>query len=129
MKTLSTPCTASRFAVVEQEVVMGTAGFLGELEQMVLLAVRRLGDDAYGLGVVDVLEKRVGRAVSRGAVYVTLDRLEEKGLLTSRLGDSVPGRGGRPRRLLAVTPAGVDALADARRAWQNLWEGLAWEES
>jgi len=108
---------------------MGTAGFLGELEQMVLLAVRRLGDDAYGLGVVDVLEKRVGRAVSRGAVYVTLDRLEEKGLLTSRLGDSVPGRGGRPRRLLAVTPAGVDALADARRAWQNLWEGLAWEES
>ena len=108
---------------------MGNIGFLGELEQMVLLAVRRLGEDAYGLGVVDVLEDRVGRSVSRGAVYVTLDRLEEKGLIASRLGDSVPGRGGRPRRLLSVTPAGVTALAEARRAWQSLWEGMAWEES
>jgi DNA-binding PadR family transcriptional regulator len=108
---------------------MGSGGYLGELEQMVLLAVRRLGDGAYGLGVVDVLEERVGRSLSRGAIYVTLDRLEEKGLITSRRGPAVPGRGGRPRRLLTVTPAGIEALAEARRAWQSLWEGLAWEES
>lgn len=108
---------------------MGNSSYLGELEQMVLLAVRRLGDEAYGLGVVDVLEERVGRSVSRGAVYVTLDRLEEKGLLSSRQGGTSTGRAGRPRRLLAVTPEGLQALGEARRAWQSLWEGLAWEES
>jgi len=108
---------------------VGNNTYLGELEQMVLLAVRRLGDEAYGLGVVDVLEERVGRSVARGAVYVTLDRLEEKGLLESRQGDTARGRAGRPRRLLSVTPEGLRALGDARRAWQSLWEGLAWEES
>jgi PadR family transcriptional regulator PadR len=108
---------------------MGSSGYLGELEQMVLLAVRRLGDEAYGLGIMDVLQERVGRSVSRGTVYVTLDRLEEKGLLSSRQGPTVPGRGGRPRRLLTVTDEGLEALAEARRAWQSLWEGLAWEES
>ena len=105
---------------------MGHTGYLGELEQMVLLAVRRLGDDAYGLGVMDELQSRVGRKVSRGAVYVTLDRLEDKGLITARQGASSTGRGGRPRRLLSVTPAGVTALREARRAWQSLWEGMAW---
>jgi DNA-binding PadR family transcriptional regulator len=109
---------------------MGSGGYLGELEQMILLAVHRLGDDAYGLGVMDELERRVGRQVSRGAVYVTLDRLEEKGLVTARQATaSAGGRGGRPRRLLSVTPRGVDALHEARRAWLSLWEDIAWEES
>ena len=107
---------------------MGDAGYLGELEQMVLLAVRRLGDEAYGLGVMEELQTRVGRKVSRGAVYVTLDRLEEKGLVESRQAQGSSARGGRPRRLLTVTPTGMEALRVARAAWQSLWEGLAWEE-
>ena len=107
---------------------MGSSSFLGELEQMVLLAVHRLGEDAYGLSVSDELEETVGRAVSRGAMYVTLDRLEEKGLVTSRTGSSGSERGGRPRRLFTITEAGVEALQEARRAWQTLWDGLTWEQ-
>jgi len=101
-----------------------TTGYLGELEQMVLLAILQLDDQAFGANVMDELEKRVERRVSRGALYVTLDRLEEKGMLTSRLGDPTPRRGGRPKRFLTVTPAGVSAIQKSRNAWMQLWDGL-----
>ncbi len=78
---------------------MGKSGHLGELEQMVLLAVLRLAeDDAYGSRVRDELQTKADRGVARGALYVTLDRLVEKGMLDTRVGDPTPGRGGRPRR-------------------------------
>lgn len=99
-------------------------GYLGELEQMVLLAILRVGEEAYGTVVKGVLDQRADRIVSRGALYVTLDRLEEKGMINSSPGDPTPGRGGRPRRYLEVTPAGVSALRSARRTWEQLWDGL-----
>ncbi len=98
--------------------------FLGEFEQMVLLAILQVGDLAYGRNVMDELERRIDRKVSRGALYVTLDRLEEKGMILSQLGEPTPRRGGRPKRLLSVTPAGVRGLKASRTAWMRLWEGL-----
>lgn len=98
--------------------------YLGELEQMVLMAILQLKEDAYGLNVVRELGDRGGRKVSPGALYATLDRLEGKGVVTSRFGDPVPGRGGKPRRYLTVTPEGIAALQKARLAWHRLAEGL-----
>lgn len=98
--------------------------FLGEFEQMVLLAVLRLGEGAYGLAVRDELEVVAGRTPSSGALYTTLDRLERKGLLRAHSGDALPERGGRPRRHLEVTGAGRQALAHSRQALVALWEGL-----
>jgi DNA-binding PadR family transcriptional regulator len=103
---------------------MGNQGLLGEFEQVVLLAVLRLGEQAYGGAVSREIEERTGRSVSRGALYVTLDRLEEKRLIGSRLGQPTPARGGRARRYLSVTPAGVRALRGSRAALQSLWQGL-----
>jgi DNA-binding PadR family transcriptional regulator len=102
---------------------------LGELEQMVLLAILQLEREGTGAGVIGArvmreLEARGDRKVSRGAFYVTLDRLEAKGLIASRLGASVPGRGGRPRRYLSVTQSGIIALQDSRDALVRMWEGL-----
>jgi DNA-binding PadR family transcriptional regulator len=103
---------------------MGREGYLGEFEQMLLLAVMQLGDAAYGATLMQELEDSVGRRVSRGSVYVTLDRLEEKGWLTSTLSDSRPERGGRPRRVVSVTPEGVAQLRRSREALLTLWSGL-----
>jgi len=103
---------------------MGREGYLGEFEQMLLLAALRLGDDAYGVALMTELESSVGRRVSRGSVYVTLDRLEEKGWVTSKLSGSRPERGGRPRRLVRVTPQGVDELRRSREALLPLWDGV-----
>ena len=98
---------------------------LGELEQMVLLAILRLGEkDAYGSRVRDELRLRADRGVARGALYVTIDRLVEKGMLHTRVGDPTPGRGGRPRRYLSVTPAGIAAVRKSRQALTSLWDGL-----
>jgi DNA-binding PadR family transcriptional regulator len=98
--------------------------YLGELEQMVLMAILQLKDDAYGLNIGRELSDRGGRKVSPGALYATLDRLEGKGIVTSSFADPEPGRGGKPRRYLTVTPAGIAALQKARQAWQRLGEGL-----
>ncbi len=103
---------------------MKRTGYLGELEQMILLAVLQLNGEAFGTNVLQELSDRVGRTVSRGALYVTLDRLEEKGMLSSQLGDPTPRRGGKPKRYLTVTPAGLAALRRSRNAWMRLWEGL-----
>ena len=105
-------------------VVMGDTKYLGEFEQMVLLAILHLGDAAYGLSIRRELERRTGRQVTHGAAYITLDRLEKKGLLSSALGDPTPGRGGRAKRYFQVTPVGVAALRESRKALQSLWGGL-----
>ena len=101
-----------------------TSRFLGEFEQMVLLAVLQLKTEAYAVGILEELDERAGRSVSRGALYKTLERLERKGLLTWRTEDGSPERGGHPRRLFAVTPRGITALQDTRQALIRLWEGL-----
>ena len=91
---------------------------------MILLASLRLGDEAYGVRLMDELEATVGRRVSRGSVYVTLDRLEEKGLLTSTLSTARSERGGRPRRVVRVTPEGLEQLRRSREALMALWNGV-----
>jgi PadR family transcriptional regulator, regulatory protein PadR len=96
---------------------------LGEFELLVLLACVRLGDeDAYAVSIADEIEARTGRALQRAAVYVTLQRLEKKGLVSTHLGDSRPERGGKARRL---ERAGRAAVRDTRQAFQRMWMGLA----
>ncbi len=103
---------------------MGRGGYLGEFEQMLLLTVLRLGEDAYGVRIMADLEERIGRRVARGSVYVTLDRLEEKGWIVSESVPSASDRGGRPRRVVRVTPKGVGELRKSREALLTLWDGL-----
>lgn len=98
--------------------------YLGEFEQMVLLSILRLGDDAYGLAIRDELQGVAGRSPSSGALYTTLDRMEGKGLIVSAAGDSSGVRGGRPRRYVTVTPAGKELLARSRHTLLALWDGL-----
>ena len=97
---------------------------LGEFEHMVLLAILRLGDDAYAVPVRDEIVRCTGRDVSRGSIYITLDRLETKGFLRSRLADPTPERGGRAKRYYVLRPRAIDALKESRRALVALWRGL-----
>ena len=97
---------------------------LGEFEQVVLLSILRLGDDAYAVSVRDEIARCTGREVSRGSIYITLDRLETKGYLKSRLADPTPERGGRAKRYYALRPRAVEALRECRRQLQSLWRGL-----
>lgn len=97
---------------------------LGDLEQLVLLAVLRLDGDAYAVSVRDEIRDRTGRAVSRGAVYVTLDRLEGKGMLRSGLGDPTPERGGKAKRLFSVEPGGLTALRASLGEIRRMTAGL-----
>ncbi len=97
---------------------------LGEFEQMVLLAVLQAGDRAYGIAVHDELKRRARRRVALGAVYMTLDRLEKKGLLSSTLSEPIAERGGRARRCYTVTRPALTALRSSREALMNLWSGL-----
>jgi len=96
----------------------------GDFEQQVLLAVWRLGAAAYGGSVRDELEARTGRDIAQGAVYVTLVRLEKKGLLRSSRSEPTPVRGGKSKRCFAITPAGIEGLRVARRTFERLWDGL-----
>lgn len=95
----------------------------GQFEMMVMLALLQLDNRAYGAAVRAHMEARTARAVSYGALYVTFDRLEDKGWVQSEA-EPAPGRGGRPRRYVTVTAAGKRALAGARRAMDALWEGV-----
>jgi PadR family transcriptional regulator, regulatory protein PadR len=97
---------------------------LGEFEQIVLLAILRLNDNAYGVTIRNEIEKCTGREPAPGALYTTLDRLEEKVLLRSRMGDPTPERGGRSKRYFTVTATGTKALAQALRSYRRLLEGL-----
>lgn len=99
-------------------------GLLGEFEHMVLVAILRLGEGAYGAAILDEIERRTGRDTSAGSLYVTLDRLESKGYIESRAGDPSPGRGGRSRRYVSVTAAGFEAVRESRAALMGLWKGL-----
>ncbi len=103
---------------------MGRQG-LGELEFLVLLAVLRLGEDkAYAVSVAEEIRRRTGRSVARATVYVSLQRLENKGLVSSRLGDPLPERGGKARRYVSIEAAGLEALSGAHRALRSMWSGL-----
>jgi len=95
-----------------------------EFEQLVLLAVLRLGEDAYAVPIRDEIQARTGRAPARGAVYATLERLENKRYLESWLGEPMPERGGRPRRYYRVRPAAARALEESWAALRRMWQGL-----
>ena len=98
----------------------GRQSYLGEFEQVVLLAVARLEDEAYGMAVRSAIAERAGRDVTIGAMYATLDRLVAKGYLRAR--DEAAE--GRPRRFFAITGDGVEALETARDLQQRMWAGL-----
>jgi PadR family transcriptional regulator PadR len=93
-------------------------------EQIVLLAVLRLGEGAYAIPVREEIERRTGRAIARGALYTALERLEDKGFLRSRMSAPLPERGGRSRRYFTVTPAGLAAVRASRESLLNLWQGI-----
>ncbi|HXE62155.1 MAG TPA: helix-turn-helix transcriptional regulator [Bryobacteraceae bacterium] len=103
---------------------MAGAAYLGEFEQIVLLAILRLGDGAYGVTIGAEIQKQTGRVPVSGALYTTLDRLEEKGLLSSAMGDPTSQRGGRAKRFFTVTGTGLAAITQAQRSYQNLMKGL-----
>ncbi len=104
---------------------MGKGDYLGEFEQLVLLALVRLGDNAYGKTIYEEIETRTGRAASLGSIYATLERLENKGYVSSRLGEATPLRGGRPKRFFRIEGAGARALKRAHEMISQMWEGLA----
>jgi PadR family transcriptional regulator PadR len=97
---------------------------LGEFEQVVLLAILRLEHEAYGVTIRNEIEKCTGREPAPGALYTTLDRLEEKGMVRSRMGDPTPERGGRSKRYFTVSALGMKALTQALRSYKRLMEGL-----
>lgn len=99
-------------------------GHLGEFEQLVLLAVLRLGDDAYGATIRRLIEDTAGRAVGIGAVYTTLERLQAKGLVSARIGEPTAERGGRRRKHYALERPGRAALARAYASWTGMTRGL-----
>ena len=103
---------------------MSKGTFLGEFEQVVLLAVQRLEGQGYGMSIRREIEKRTERGVSIGAIYATLERLEKKGYLTSWEGDSTPVRGGRSRRHFELRPEGGDALRRSRGMLDRMWDGV-----
>jgi PadR family transcriptional regulator, regulatory protein PadR len=97
---------------------------IGEFEHVVMLAILRLGEEAYTVTVRDEILRCTGRDVSRGSIYITLDRLETKGYLKSYLADPTPERGGRSKRFYELRPLAVNALKENRRALVALWRGL-----
>jgi DNA-binding PadR family transcriptional regulator len=97
---------------------------LGEFEQIVMLALLRLGSDAYGAAVCAEIDKRSGRAVSVSAVHTTLERLEQKGLVKSRIGDPTPQRGGKRKRHYEVAAVGLKAVQASYRSLRNMTDGL-----
>jgi DNA-binding PadR family transcriptional regulator len=98
--------------------------YLGEFEQIVLLAILRLGEKAYGVPIRIEIETRAARKVTVGALYATLDRLEAKGLVHSWFGEATAQRGGRSKRFFKLLPAGVEALAGSKAVFDRMWEGL-----
>ncbi|NIP60906.1 MAG: PadR family transcriptional regulator [Gemmatimonadetes bacterium] len=100
------------------------ADSLGELETLIILAVLRLGDDAYGVSIRDEIEERTGRRLTRGAIYTALRRLRAKGLLESEMSDPTPVRGGRAKRFFRPTPAGLAAVRRTTDQLDRMREGL-----
>jgi DNA-binding PadR family transcriptional regulator len=104
---------------------MAGADYLGEFEHIVLLAILRVGSEAYGVTVRQEIQLRTKRDVSLGAVYATLDRLETKGYVRSHRGDPTPERGGRSKRFFRVTGKGMAAVNRTQHALRSMTEGLA----
>ena len=100
------------------------APFLGEFEQIVLLAILRLGENAYGVTIRNEIAECTGREPAPGALYTTVDRMEEKGLVQSWLGDPTPQRGGRAKRYIKVTKKGRAAVVAVQRSYQKLLRGV-----
>lgn len=98
--------------------------FLGQHELMVMLAVLRLGREAYGVPIAAEIAEKTGREMLQGSVYAILERLEAKGLVLSRLGEATPERGGRAKRYFELTGQGAHQVRDAQRALEALWTGL-----
>jgi PadR family transcriptional regulator len=98
--------------------------FLGGFELLVLLALMRLGDEAYGVPIADAIEESSGRDVALGSVYITLERLERKGLVSSRLGEPTAERGGRAKTYFRITAKGLREVRRARKTLINLWQGV-----
>ena len=103
---------------------MADRNYLGEFELMILLAVIRLEEEAYGVPICRELEAHRGRDVSVGSVYAALERLEAKGLVSSSLGDSTPERGGKAKRYFQVTSTGLRQVHETRRVLSKLWHAL-----
>jgi PadR family transcriptional regulator PadR len=97
---------------------------LGSFELMVILALIRLGENAYGVPTCEELEKRTGRDVAVGSVYAALERLEDKGFVTSELGEATPERGGRAKKYFHVTARGLKEVKETQRSLVKLWQGL-----
>ncbi|MGA2741576.1 MAG: PadR family transcriptional regulator [Bryobacteraceae bacterium] len=100
---------------------------LGEFEYLLLTAAARLGEDAYGAAMRQEIEGATGRRCSIGALYTTLDRLEAKGFVKTRMGDPTPQRGGRPKRMVRVTAKGIQAASEFYSAVTRASRGVAWE--
>jgi PadR family transcriptional regulator, regulatory protein PadR len=98
--------------------------YLGSFELMVLLAILRVGEDAYGMLVAREIETASGKEVGLGSVYAALERLTEKGLVSSSVGDPTPERGGRAKQYFRVTAKGLKAAREARHTFANLWHGI-----
>jgi DNA-binding PadR family transcriptional regulator len=98
--------------------------YLGEFELLVMLTVIRLGEGAYGVPISREIERQTGREVAFGTVYATLERLQEKGLVRSSLGDATPQRGGRAKRFFRVSAAGLRTVQETKRSLIGLWRGL-----
>jgi len=109
------------FSIIEE---MGKRGYFGEFELMVMLTLMRLGEDAYGVPICREIEQHGRREVVVGSVYATLERLEEKGLVSSNLGEPTAERGGRAKKYFHVTSKGLREVRDTQRALMHLWEGL-----
>lgn len=103
---------------------MSRSAFLGEFEQVTLLAVARLQEDAYGVAIRQEIEERSDRPVAIGSVYAALDRMERKGLIRSKVGEPTPERGGRAKRFYELSPPGLKALVDARETLDRFWKNL-----
>jgi DNA-binding PadR family transcriptional regulator len=113
--------TSYFFSIIE---LMTDRRYLGEFELMLLLAVIHLGEDAYGVPISRELERYRGRDVSVGSIYAALERLETKGLVASRLGDSTPERGGKAKRYFRITNEGLRQVRDTRRVLTKLWQSI-----
>ena|SRR5690242_8366461 len=101
-----------------------TREFVGQHELLVMLAVLRLGREAYGVPIAAEIADKTGREMLQGSVYATLERLEAKGLVASQLGEATPQRGGRAKRYFKLTAEGVRQVRDAQRALEALWVDL-----
>ena len=99
--------------------------YLGEFEQLLLFALVQLEEDAYGGRIREVIEARTGRTLSPGAIYTALDRMEQRGLVSSTLGEATPQRGGKRKRYYRIEPAGAELLRQSHDALTKMARGLA----